>query len=85
MKPRFADLRWDKAKRVWFFGFRGAAAYGYGPNKTAAEKRARATARRMWEKLGFPVQLRIWTKAQRIGKGGRNEASYGCDSKRRKG
>ena len=89
MKHRIYEVRWDKKEKAWMHGFRLAK---YGPQygiagwtKRKTETWARESCRKIHDHTGHPIQLLIYTKFGRIGKGGRNEASYGCDSKRRKG
>lgn len=57
----------------------------YGPRKAEVEAMARQFCRGIWEHDGLPCQLLIYNKNGRIGTGGRAEASYGADSRRRKG
>lgn len=81
------ELRWHKTTRMWRLTIRGAGSESWGTfgRKAACEAHARHRCRNNWENLGQPCQLLIYNKNGRIGKGGRSEASYGCDSKRRKG
>lgn len=84
MKRLILEVRWDKRDRVWLVGARG---WGKVPHDTKeiAERWARHRARRWYETKGQPTQLLIYNKNGRIGRGDRSEASYGCDSRRRKG
>ena len=87
MKKRIIlRLRWDKHTGYWkLVRLHGRIIVDYRCTKAKAEGYAREYARGTWEDLAVPVQLLIHNKDGRIGKGGRSEASYGCDSKRRKG
>jgi len=89
MKRLIYEVRWDKKSRVWWLAVRGLEASVVQlrryRTKADAEAWGRTEARNWWEARGQPTQLLIYTKSGRIGKGGRNEASYGCDSPRRKG
>ena len=82
MKRVIHRLRWDSKQGRWVLEVRGiyVVQYPHGITKAAVERNAR-----IWTKAAAPSQLLIYTKAGRVGKGGRSEASYGCDSKRRKG
>lgn len=76
------EVRWDGEEWVVWRLNREVAHY---PTKVEAEEAARVAARAEWEANRQPGQLFIYTKRGRIGKGGRYEASYGCDSRRRRG
>ena len=78
-------LRWSAQGWYLSHGSRVIARYPRGTTKNAAEKAARSIARSTHASSGRPVQLLIFTRQHAIGRGGRHEASYGCDSKRRKG
>ena len=78
------ELRFSMGE--WMWGFRGGTREAIcGQTKTQAERAVRRECRRQWFKHKTPCQLLIHNRDGRIGKGGRNEASYGCDAKRRKG
>ena len=85
MKRLIYEVRWDKKSHGWTMVVRGKRAFVTYRTKVHAEAWGRTKARNWWEARGQPTQLLIYTKSGRIGKGGRNEASYGCDSPRRKG
>lgn len=80
MKRRIYRLKWDKTACAWILRDASGKGVGWDDTKERAEWGAREYVR-----LRAPSQLLIYTKANRIGKGGRYEASYGCDSKKRKG
>ena len=84
MKRRIYRLKWTADGWKLLFPNEGSLRVK-GHTKARAERMARRYCRKEWERYGEPSQLLIFTKAGRIGKGGRYEASYGCDSKRRKG
>lgn len=80
MKRAIFSLKWCKVERLWVLVSPGGMRVMRTPIKADADVLARGYVRG-----DAPSQLLIYTKAGKIGQGGRNEASYGCDSKRRKG
>jgi hypothetical protein len=51
--------------------------------KAVSEKGAREICRAIWEETAQPCQLLIHRKDGAIARGGRSEASYGCNSRAR--
>ena len=84
MKRLIYRMKWNKRLRVWDISAKGFVVLSE-TRKEKAERKARSFCRWVWETDHQPTQLLIYTKAGRIGKGGRYEASYGCNSKRRDG
>jgi hypothetical protein len=84
MKRSIYRVQWNKKEKVWDIRSNGML-LGWYTLKKHAEIGARSHCRRVWEIDHQPCQLLIYRKDGKIGKGGRSEASYGCDSKRRKG
>jgi len=89
MKRRIYELRWSRKNKAWFHGFRNhdlGPLYGrVGWSKAKTEKWARESCRKIHDHTRHPIQLLIYNKNGKIGTGGRAEASYGCDSKKRRG
>ena len=79
------EVRYDRDEKRWTMAPRGVSPLVTYRTKAEAEEWGRTKARNYWEAHGIPTQLLIYNKNGRIGRGGRSEASYGCDSKRRKG
>ena len=85
MKKRLVYvLRWHKPDNTWHL-FHAGSSEGWWAPKSYAESAARIMVRLRHERDGTPCQLLIYNKDGKIGRGGRSEASYGCDSPRRKG
>lgn len=84
MKRSIYRLKWDKGANGWSLSS-SAMLLAWYENKEEAEGYARSYCRRVWEMDHQPCQLLIYRKDGKIGRGGRSEASYGCDSKRRRG
>ena len=80
MKRRVYRLKWNRKDGVWCLVAPSGGKFQLSVRKDTAEIQARYLV-----SIDPPSQLLIYTKAGRIGKGGRYEASYGADSKRRKG
>jgi len=84
VKPRRFYLVWDKLGQEWVLNEGKALFCPFFPKgikKQDAESRARTQVQR----LGVPAIFQRKNKDGTIGKGGRSEGSYLCDSKRRKG
>lgn len=81
------EVRWDREAKEWTHGprrFADGVLYGAsGWTKGETESHARATCRLLHKKLDRPVQLLIYRKDGTIARGGRSEASYGCNSRAR--
>ena len=80
------ELRWAKAAKHWILCRGTIQERGYaGLTKAYACKDARQWVRQQWEESGRPCQLLVKNKDGRIASGGGAEASFGCDSRRRRG
>jgi len=87
MKRMTYELRWYQKSAMWRLTIRhrGSESWGSFRMKRISEAHARYVAREKWTRFGIPTQLIIYNKDGRIGTGNRAEASYGCDSKKRRG
>lgn len=79
MKRLIYRMRYGKGEG-WLL-VHGDSTIVIGDPKAKAIRWCRRHCRAIWRGVKAPVQLLIYNKNGRIGR----EASYGCDSKRRKG
>lgn len=85
MKRTIYRLKWDKRQGLWVLHRSGKEYMRTRMKKRQADGWARGIVRGVWETYATPTQLLIYNKNGRIGAGGRSEASYGADSRRRRG
>lgn len=76
-------LQWSRDKQRWELRCEGGLVM-WDNNKRVLEKRCRFHCRSL-AAVAKPTQLLIYTRAGRIGRGNRSEASYNCDSRRARG
>lgn len=73
-------IKWNRNQRRWRFTVDGMEGHKLFHRKTDAIRHGRKAAKATWQ-VGTPSQLMVHDKRGRF----HIEASYGCDSKRRKG
>jgi hypothetical protein len=85
VKRRIYHLRWKRWSGAWGLWAGKMPLVQYAPEVTKADAESAVRMFCRAASASGPVQLFIHNRRQNIGKGGAREASYGCDSKRRKG
>jgi hypothetical protein len=76
-------LRWVRNRWGLYEDGFGLVRYRGGETKALAEIAARDYCRAGWKRDNEPCQLLIYRKDGKIARGGRSEASYGCNSRSR--
>lgn len=75
------EVRFLRDSGRWTLKVRGGRAFVTVRTKREAEAWGRTKARNYFEARGVPTQLLIYRKDGKIARGGRSEASYGCNSR----